>query len=841
MIAPKRVSVPGGALNRITVMDTELTFPLQRERFHVFVVGQLDPWVLGLLRQVPLWFSQRWYSFGEAVNAANMEITIYNANGVVLPRNKTYYMFLDEQTLVFAVPADARFPVDYKTDQLYFRFYSGAYFEVDGPATKKVQCGFGVPTSNNDIIALESLVASKRNEFANVRVYINGLLVDRPRLGDTKLNDYVEWIGDDSFVRMKEWKIAELFQFRSELDNTYKYLLHYAGVEPTQIEYHDDIDIHVVYRPPTGFARGVYYNRNNESHHRMLTHRDYSIRTDRVEVLRQELETILETDISNLNHIYIQMFVRQDGFDRPLVFENQRIFELYKLDDISIVRSMVGLDSVVPEWNAIQLEMCGYTSLMKEKYRSVDIHTVEKAYGYNACSKILANTPTKTRLNSGRRRADISYGLQKNSTFYEFDTNGIMLGWRQQVNDNDYEAVSNDCRLIEGVCGLGGDHVDGSTGQSDLQLPVAGIGYRVYRCFLVGGVPNNNWVDITGTAEYEVVDNKVVWVGGGAEHLLHVRSDLKFISYDTEVEMNDGLLNFTVMEKPNGNVNEPWVPMSIPMAQLDIWMNERPLMRGLDYYVEFPQVYITNRLYIAQPVETTPQRFHIRMRSLPSADMKFDDIEQRGWVYHNAISVNHRYDVKDDKVLQINVGGRIMHREDVLFGEDRPAPAPLAGMNGLPYQIKDLIVPMWGFTFNTTETMRAASQEIDVRVSNYMTEKFQPMEPDDLAAIPQRYPVVSPFLSHVLYRLRNKDIVLPIDRHLSDQEVMAACQPYESLLVFDPLTDDKVDEKFMYIIPHMNQTPHTLEFLEYRFFTQVIRLYTQDRVVINEYVTVTTY
>lgn len=120
VVAPKRISVRGGALNRITVMDTEVAFPIQRQKFHVFSVGQVDPWVLGLLRQVPLWLQQRWYSFAEAVNASNMEITIYNANGVVLPRNKTFYMFIDEQTLVFAVHEDKRFKVNFRGNRSFF-------------------------------------------------------------------------------------------------------------------------------------------------------------------------------------------------------------------------------------------------------------------------------------------------------------------------------------------------------------------------------------------------------------------------------------------------------------------------------------------------------------------------------------------------------------------------------------------------------------------------------------------------------------------------------------------------------------------------------------------------
>ena len=841
VVAPKRISVRGGALNRITVMDTEVAFPIQRQKFHVFSVGQVDPWVLGLLRQVPLWLQQRWYSFAEAVNASNMEITIYNANGVVLPRNKTFYMFIDEQTLVFAVHEDKRFKVNFREEQIFFRFYTGAYFKNGQVAEKKLRCGAAIPTSNNDILALETLLQQKVVEFANVRVYVNGLWVDRVRLGDVNLGDYVEWVGDDSFVRMHEWSLKDLPKFRSGLDDTYKYVLHYPGVEPTQVEFQDDVDIHVVYRPDNGFARGLYYNRNYENHHRMLTHRDYAIRTDRVEVLLQELEKILETDISDLSKIHVQLFVRQDAYNRPLVFENQRIFEMYKLNDVDIVRSMVGLDSVVPEWNAVELEKCGYMSLMKETHRGVTIETTEAAYGYNACAKILADTPTMTYMNSGRRRAKISYGLQKNATFYEFDTNGLLLGWRNQINDNDYEAISNDCRMVEGVCGLGGDHVDGVDGQSDLPLPPVGTGYRVYRCYLVAGVPNNNWVDVTGSTEYEVVDNKLVWVAGGDDHWLHVRSDLRFITYDTEVEMNDGLLNFTIMENPTGNPMDKHIPMTIPMAQLDIYMNGRPLIKGLDFYVEFPQVFVTNRLYLNQPVEETKQRFHIRMRSLPASDMKLDAIEQRGWVMHNAISNNHRYDIKDDKVLQIIVGGRVMHRDQVLFGEDRPTPAPLAGMNGLPYQIKDLVVPMMGFTSTSTETMRASSQAIDQRVSDYMTEKYGPMEPTDLAAIPQRYPVVSPFLSHILFLLRNKDIVLPIERLMTNQEVKDICTPHENLLEFDPLADPTVDERFVLIVPHMNAEPYVLGFLEYRFFNHVVKLYTQGRVVTNEYVKLVTY
>jgi hypothetical protein len=573
----------------------------------------------------------------------------------------------------------------------------------------------------------------------------------------------------------------------------------------------------------------------------MLTHRDYSIPTNMVEVLRNELESQLGVEISDSSRLSVEMVVRKSDAEKPLVFENQRIFELYKLPYEKRLDAMVGLNSEVGEWWAPNLEVCGYTQLMGTAHRDFDIQTVEEAYGYNGVAKILADTPTKTHLNSGRQRAALPYGLQKNSTFYEYDADGLFLGWKQHPNDDDYEAESNSCRLIEGVVGLGGDYTDTVYGQDNLTVPTDGTGYRVYRCYLVQGVPTNNWEDITGSNEYTLTDGVLSWAIGGNDHWLAVRTDRRFISYDTEVEMNDGLLNFTIMEKIGSDPLAERVPMTIPMAQVDITMNGFSLVRGVDYYIQFPQVFITNRLYLQQPVEEALQRIHVRCRSLPNADMTLDPVEQRGWVLHNMLSGNQKYDLRDDKVWQIIVGGRQIHRDDILFAEDRPSANPLGELNGLPYQIKDLIVPMWNFTERTTEEMRSDSQAIDAAVSAYMTEYFGPMEPTDLAAIPQRYPVVSPFLSHILYLLRNSGIVVPVDRLPTPQEVLDLCGPYENLLNFDPLSDLQLDDKFTYVIPHMNDGTYELEYQAYRFYQAVVKHYSQNRVDISEYITVTTY
>ena len=838
VFAPSRVTPAGGALNQHVFMDGLLPMPVQKRRVHIFQVGQLDPQVLGLLRQVPNWTTQRWFSFSEAVNHSNLEVTIYNASGVNMPRTDCYYMYTNERAVIFAVPHNPLFKVDPGKEQIYFRFYRNAYFDRDLEELRQLTCGSFIPTTAQQLLEKEIEINVKMALPGKLRVYVNGILMDRVQFADIKLYDYVEWVHDGSVKRVVEWRLDQLYQFRSTLDGVYKYLLHYDAQGSKEVDYQDDIDIHVGFRGHGAYSRGLYYNRNQEMHHRQVTHRDFSVCSNVIGKLAFDLSERLGVPTPPPDQIYVQATIRNGGYVRNLVMEHQRIFELYKLSDENVSKALNGLDAVVPEWHAPNLEASAFPKLMKAFQNKLTIQTVQEAYGYNACSVILANTPSKTVTRSGFQTVDLPYGLQKNSTIYELDYNGLLLGHHVHLNDNDYEAHDPICRLIEGVVGIGDKSLDVVYGQTHLPVPVSGTSYRVYMCYLHLGVPTYDWTDITDTAAYTVTNGFIEWNDSGDDHWLMVRSDAKFIAYDFDAEVNDGLLNFTLMENPTGDPLDEMVPMTVPMAQLDIWMNKKHLIEGLDYFVQFPQVFVTNCVHLEQPYESKVQQFHIRMMGLPNRDLETDVIEEQGWVLNGTLSGNKKYDVRDDRVMQISVGGRLFHRSAVLIAEDRPGGHVLHQHNGLPYQIKDIIVPMRGFTQMETYRLRELSQAVDTRVSDYMTLKFGEMESNDLSAIPQRYPVVSPFLSHVLYLVRTGRIAIPLERYLSDQEVLDLCQPYENLLAYDPLSGERVNDQFCYVVPHSGLQPYSLSVNAYRFFNQVVRLYTGDKVITSGHLTV---
>ena len=840
VFAPKRVTPARGALNYATVLGDTLELPVKKKPVHLFQIGQIDPFTIGLLRQVPHWRTQKWFKFSDAVNHANLEVTIYGANGVNLPRTDCYYIFLDERALIFAVPDQKLVPVNLEQEQIYFRFYTNVFYQRSSPEARALSCGAFIPTTNNDILTMEGILNQKATLPGHLRTYVNGLLVKRAVLGDVQLGDRVEWVHDSSIKKIVEWKLEDLHQFRSDLDNSFKYLLHYQGQDSGTIDFQDDIDVHVILRRPGKFDRGVYYNRNQESFHRMVTHRDYSIVTENVVSLRDNLSSKLGDVIPPPDQVIVQVMIREAGFIRPLVFENQRIFELYKLNEENRKRALIGLDANVPEWNCVELEKSAYNEVMRIPRSQVNIAKEEQAYGYNACSVILANTPTKTVANSGNQIANIPYGLQKGSTIYEFDAQGHLLGYHPHANDNEYEARDPACRLVEGVLGLPDETTDSVYGQTNIPMPVTGNSHRVYRCYLVGGVPTNNWEDITDGPDYVVVNGMLQWTAGGDDHWLMVRGDGKILAYDYVHRFNDGLFNFTIMENPTGNPVDDMEPLTVPLAQLDIWLNDHKLIENLDCYIKFPQVYVTNKTFLLQPIADVDQHLHIRMVGLPEKSMALDKIEDTGWILNRTLSNNNRFDLRDDKVLQINVGGGIMHRNDLFFAEDRYPSVLLDQMNGLPYQIKDIIVPMRGFTQDDTYVFRRKAQETDQRVSDYMTLKFGEMESTATSAITARYPVVSPFFSHIIHLLIQGSIYPPQDRMMTTMEVVDICRVHEGLLQWDPLFEANTpDDRFAYIVPHANETPYSLDFLSYRFLKQVVEIYGNGMIEISDYINIT--
>jgi len=334
------------------------------------------------------------------------------------------------------------------------------------------------------------------------------------------------------------------------------------------------------------------------------------------------------------------------------------------------------------------------------------------------------------------------------------------------------------------------------------------------------------------------VDHLLVWSDLEVDQFLMVRTDATFLAYDLELAIVGGLLYFTLaeLEDRDGTIDNYSLP--IPLGNLDLFLNGRSLIQDIDYVVNGSEIYIISKRHLPQPISTTLQHLHVRYTGFCRSDMSQDVIEDRGYIEHGVLSNNSRYDVRDDKVLRIIVNGRTYHRDALVYSELHDGVSILDPINGHPYQIKDIVVPMRGLT--DTYSLRDVSIETDRHISDYMTIKLPQPERANVSAIVELYPVVSLFIARIIQDLVN-DVILPetIEIILTDQIILSICSPYEYLLALDPISDvRRLDMDYVVIHPTLYTETVSISVHEYRFLVRVLALYGKNLVELNNFVTI---
>ena len=836
ILAAQRITRPGGELISFPIMTRRIDLPTKDRRYHIFQVGQAHPSVLGLLPRFPTWTKATWKKFSETVEKLPLFCDLYTDTGVQLALHRAYYMYTDDRALIFAIDLTGKSPIDYQRDQIYLRLYTNAFFESNQGAAlvNKTQTGGLTVQRSSDILSIQTQVIQKRLLPGQVFCFVNGHLVDEINFFTAKTGDVVEYIYDASVKRVVDLKVENLKTFTSTLDSSYKYLLHYPKVGEDMIDYVDDIDVYVLRKDGVRF-KGQYLHRNKEDALRMVTHRDYSIPVDTFEHIARSLAELTSLQPLDLREFYIRLYIRNSGLKRPLVYDHQRIFELYKLSDNDVVNAMVGVDAVIPEWTATQLEDSAYTELMRTPYNEINIDLIERAYGYNAITKVIGDTPTKTRLFNGVQIIELPIGLYEKSTVYEYDVNGVLLEYHQHMLGTVYSARNSQTRIVEGVAGLGSNEPSVIYGLDNINLPSI-YSYRVYMCYLVDGLPNNDWRDITDSNLYQVVDNVLIWNNLETDQYLMVRTDEKFLTYTLELHAVAGTYYFDLTETVDGLERV----MTVPMGDLDIWLNGKALIQGLDYVVDFPRVMIFNKAYLRQPAGSSSQTIVVRFTGFCDENLKMRQPEDYGFVEHGVLSNDSEFDIRDDKVLRITVRGDVKHRSDLKFSENHSGVSIVDALNGAPYQIKDVIVPLRTLTQEETYRLRARSEDLDQRIEEYMTLKYPQPDRDAVSAISNRHMLYSPFFSHIVSDLALGQIdKTRLERVLEETDVLELCAPYEHLLKTDPLNENlKIDQRYIVIHPTQLTAAVGLDLYSYKFMQRVVALYGKGLIQLSPYLNV---
>ncbi len=835
IISPHRITPSIGALNYYKVMWRDIQLPEKSIKWHLFQVGQLHPLLLNLKTEIG-----KWISFADASNSRKVICDIYNDAGVQFPRFETYYMFTSERDLVIAIKENSKILADFQNDTMYFRVYSNAYFNsMRADATTDTVAVFGtIPTSMSDLLSFQGLFQSYSSKNGLTYGFVNGMLVDKIDAVTCAIGDSVEFVYDASIIRKVEFNLKDLNTFTSTLDGKLKYILHYSKAsDDGTIDYLDDNDIFILDNYNGTRFNGVYYHRNMADAARMVTHRDYSITVPYVVNYTTKLAQKALPRVMTDDTVRVRLHVRKSGYLRPLTFESNRIEELYKLTDPQIMNAFMGIDSTVSNWRAEVLENSAYTKLMGAQPTQINRQMIQDAYGYNAISKIVGNTPAKTFVNSSRQEINVPYGLQNGATAYEYNSDRLLTGFYFHPQGSVYAAADPSTAYVEMISGTGSDTPGVVFGTDNIPLPNY-ADFRVYVCTMTANGPDGNWTDITGTNQYTVVNNTLIWANLETNQYLMVRTDDEFLAYDLNLPVSNGVLSFTLMETNsyNGVTGQREVP--VPMGELDIFLNGRSLIEGLDYFVQFPHITVINKEYLVNP-ETDLQSIHVRGTGFCNSDLTRDPIDDVGFIQHGVLSNNSKFDIRDDKVLRIIVDGQIYLRSELKFSETTSGVSIVNPINGKPYMVRDIVVPLRDLTDENTYTLRAAALVTDKAVSDYLTLKIPQPPRDDVSSIPNRYEVYSPFISRIVMDLASGVLNDPLfSTNYSDNDVINICAPYLSWLPYDPINGTiNLNEGYVVVHPTNRQTTISLGLYQYRFLMRVVKLYGNGLIDLSPFIT----
>lgn len=818
IVGPARISKRQGEIGNVKIGMRQYNMPTKGEWYHLFMIGDLLPDQVGMNNIVDKWVSVRSHCV-----STSLLIDLYADKGLHIPTHRAYFLYTATGALILAI-LDSQKIAHFGVTQPWIRWRSNAWFDSDAvPKNGGIEIEGLSPKTEAEFYAYQAKWRAAKAKLGYTWAFVNGVRVKDFNLTTLALGDHLEYVRDASVKEVLEIPVKDLKSFDSILDNKGKYLLPRPGLG-TVIDFSDDVDIYVLNYVQASRYLGFYYNQNQIDAVRNVTHRDYAIAQM---YLRKGIEE--DWKWSYLGDLRIEVIVRHSGWIRELVDEAHRIKELFKLPEAKRLEVMLTQIAGVDVWRAANLENSAYPAIMRAERGDITRQLVEDAYGYNAISRLIGDTPFKITVND--KWVELPFGLIGLSTVYEYDQSGRMIGWHIHDNSIEYPVRDSRARYVEAYSGIGGVGLSTVYDTKTVTLE-PGVDYRFYICSIANGVSLNNWTDCTGDlSKYVIVGNVLTWLVDLKTHHVAAKNSKDFLSYSFDVNYRDDLLAFSVNanEIKVGTTPAPGI-MDIPPGELDVFMNEYGLVEDIDYYVDWPQICICAKNYL---VEGPIQKITVRGRGFPHKDLSRYLAKDSGFVRYGELSHNSRFNVRDDKVTRIEIGGKLYSRDEVGFTEDGTK-VSVDVHNGTPYRITHPIIPTMGLTVKDTYTLLAEAEATDKAVEDYLTIGLpEPVQPNPDAITNAWYPVFSPFATKLIFDMLNG--ILPMDEFKDEYSLDWLKQRligYTWILPFDPAVKN-VDKEYVIVHPHPESDVIELNVYQYRLLQRAIEVFLNGDIELN--------
>jgi hypothetical protein len=816
----------------VNVYNVDKRLPDTNKQYDVYILGNLTPTYVNALRQNRDWFRDAWVNVAEDMALRGYIVHVYDTDGVMVNRSKVWYSFIDENSIIFAVQRGSHVYDPVPTAEVFVHFYSNSYFNTPEYNALSNPIGIDYVTSivytNVEKVALQTWITDHETHGGKCFVYVDGLYHDKVTL-DIPDASTVEIVYDQSVISKEYTSISNLRQFTSDRFNDNRYLLYRTKVLD-EIEYYDDTEVYVT----TGNRnnnRGVFYYRHTAGSMYMGTDKDYTFNSQYVNNAATYVSTITDGAVDDKQ---IVLYIRRGGAPRSLVYSDMRVSELYKLPAPLQLDTLNGSGASVVDLrieateNSMYFTVAGSTNpftVTKEMYmQALGYNAVAYYFGYN----VARNTPSLI--------IDVPELYQEPSTVYEYNTAGRLLG-RDTTSGPTYVASSAAIAYVEFIKGVT------PVVYSDYYLPEEEIvlnysDYVVLSAVFLGVERITAWEDISGTSA-------VVTTGPGKIKVMETSGKKIYIqylnepnTYTLELDIAQGFLYFPITEYRYVNSIASNVITDTPYSNLDLFLNGYRLVEGLDYVVDYPYVSICNKKYIDYTLPL--QKVEVRAYGYATDVDLINSIEIRGFVNNGVLGRNNIHDIRDDRVLSVYVGGKLIPREDVSYAEEDNTVRVADSLNGLPYLLSEPFISIKQVTGLPTVTWREASKAKDARIRDYFTMVLPEPAIDEFNVIPVRQTLYSPTISKILVDMLEH--VIPESLYTNPYDDMAILDlleaNYKRILTMDPLKLG-IQSSLVEIHPHLGNTVVNVNLYQYRFLTNLVRIIAGGQVNLSGYLSLT--
>ncbi len=881
-----RITPQRGVLNKTPVMWGAINLPKQSQSsrffYHVYQIGKLSNIVLNIKMQV-----SQWYSATEICNLNKEVIDVYFENGCMIPRDLVFLMMLPNGNFIMAieiVPSIDFGREDVVSDETgeminravildyhnpIIRFYNNGRFATpefiaSGANTaepiKAIGKQLNTLSDYNTFTSDKQKIKTSMNNVGKYLYWVDGFIVNEPKAYSTAfMGQYHYYIWDSSIKLIDFVPVKDLISFTSKVDlNVRKYVCVLNSTYNT-IDYQDDVDFYLVNKQNSNY-RGVLVPRNLVKNVRQVTHNAYSLNSDLLHSLSNS-----HSFLKDFNNCQLMVVVRQGGFKRGLIHQRNRINELYRLDRASILEAMSGVNSLVPEWEAANLEASSYTTIMRSKVKEITLPMLKSAYGYNAASLYMEKAshdvnnldlPTSVNLGLGFTIND-SYGIGHRAVF-TYDKDGILLDSYQDNETSETLLIKKElasvCKHVEVYHG---DISDSDnvvyTNQQFSSVDLKDWGFRVY------GVPINaakevigDWLDITDGKYYTYYPDgykgnnipTIVW-NTTLLNQYKIYPAIKLNKYVTCQKFKISALNqyrgyhYATINtvKSFDGVDKSATP-TIPPGQLDVFLNGYSLIENIDYFIDWPTIYVCK----LSNKRDTPLNDEVLVRMRGFCDkttMLPNNFRDIGFLKGSIASIDDEFDIRNDRNSRIIIGGKVYSREKVAFAEETKETSTI--QDGLPFAVSD----HWGSveTYLNVNSLdyKAESLVIDKRVEAYLTPRVKTTVPEYNFIITERWKVISPFLSSIINDIKSFGFLSnPNDIKVgafNKAEIEVTLANYMHLLKVDPCTN-KPNGDFILYLPHQYSYTIPVTQAQYALLKYLVDEYLNNMVDLTPYLTI---